>query len=387
MADLSDLLVSALLKGGNGYESNPLYKVGASLIASPPISPEYRMSPWERLAAGLTTGFGGSLLQSIARSQDSDTNNVMKLAKVLQATPEERDQLRSKPGWSDYADTADAVESLQKKEKKSELSDYFAKEKLKTTTDILTGKGPRWDVQTPQGITEQHTMTVDPETGQISESVYGRGMSPGQRKLAEALAEKQAGNITYGGPFDPVKQAAIEDSMRGELKHDAPTDQFLKGETAFQNMLKAFNSKGGASDLDLLYGAVQTREPGLAVRSDDQSLINGSYGIGGVFATAAGYLQSGRKFPPQMRAQLVQSAGNARDARIELLKQDFGRAAEIAQRRKIDPENIVPFNIPSNSSSEMQRVLGGELWEDRGGKMWFINKDSDGNPVSRTLVE
>lgn len=387
MADVMDLLLAELIRDQDSYRSEPLYQLGGELMGQFPISKAYNMSPWERLAAGLLTGIGGSALQGIAKNQAlSGLADKQSGIEALFSTsdPAQRNLLlETKPELKQY----DSLIKLGDALKQRELTDYAAKQQTEDLADILSGKGARREVMDSQGVTTQEEMTYDPATGALRWKEYGRSQSPGEKKFAEALAEKVAGNTLYGGGFDPEKQAAIEDSMRKELKIGVPTEQFLKSETAFQNMLKAFKDKSGSSDLDLLYGAVQVREPGLAVRQDDQSLITASSGIGGVFADAAGFVTSGRKFTPQMRSNLIKSAAGARDARISLLERDFATSRAIADRRKINPKNILPFDLPEPSSVLMEKTFGGELWQDNSGTNWIINKDANGKPISRSRIE
>lgn len=354
MSDITSLLIAQMLKGQDSYKTDPLYTLGSQMLASPPIGKEYRMSTGERFAAGLLTGLiGGGLRQYAKASSKGDDADTLGLAQAL--ANKDTSGLNGK-----YKATADAILELEKQTKQQELSDFAAKKKLEAITDINTGKASTREIMNPNGVTTQNELTYDPSTDSFYYKQYGRSQSPGEKKLAEALAEKQAGNIAYGGVFDPEKAAAIEDSMRKELKQGTPVEQFQKGEVAFQNMVKAFPDTSGASDLDFLYGAVQTREPGMAVRKDDQDLARAAFGIGGVFSDAAGYLTSGRKFTPEMRKAMLDAAGRARDARINLLKQDFDTASGIAERRKIDPKNIIPFNLPKYSSDLIGQAVSSD---------------------------
>lgn len=381
-----NLILAQLLKEQDDYKTNPTYEMGVALpqiAMQGALSPHSNLNPWEMLLVGALGGLGGGILQGIGQNmgQQSLNEKTTGIADLLGAETEAERllALETNPQLKQYGELFKIDDALDRRE----ATEAAKLEKLKRIQKILNNEVPPTDYMTPQGITVQKVPTYDYETDTFGEREVGRSMSPGQKKMAEALAEKQAGNVAYGGPFDPEKAAALEDSARKEIKGGVPADQFLKSEIAFQSMLKAYNDKSGLSDVPLLYGSVQTTEPGLAVRTDDVSIRRGAMGLGGVFADAVGFLESGQKFTKEMRAQLIKNAADARDARIALYKQDVDNARGIAERRKVNPDNVQPFPIPKESKALMEQTFGGELWQDPSGKNWIIHKDANGTPIAK----
>ena len=383
MSGVTDALVAQLLKEGDTRQSDPMYKYGAEFAQSgPALSQAAGLNPWESLLVNALSGLGGGAIQGISQRLAKPSTTSQALTALLMPDGPERDKAFEDPDLAKYKTVLDIEQRIKQQDSKEEAANFLAKQELQQIADAQSGKTTR-EVNRPDGSSIQEERYYDPETKQFGWKPYGQEPGIYDKKLFEASAERAAGNSLYGGGFDPEKTAALEDSLRKETEGNPAVDQFIKGETAFQSMNKAYSDKTGTSDLDFMYGAVQTREPGLAVKGDDQALLREAAGLGGVFATAAGYVKSGAKLPPSLRASMLQSASNARDARIDLVTEKFQKTQDIATRRKIDVKNALPFDLPKKSKEFVEKTIGGELWQDPEGNNWVIKKDANGTPISR----
>lgn len=387
MADAMNLILTQLLKEQDDYKINPTYQMGVALpqiAMQGALSPGAKLNPWEMLLIGALGGLGGGILQGIGQGmgQASFSEKTAGLSDILgaESNAERSAAIQQHPELRQSADLLAIGDALNERE----ATEAAKSEKLKRIEKILRGEVAPQDYLTPQGVTVQKVPTYDYETDTFGEREVGRSMSPGQKKMAEALAEKEAGNSLYGGPFNPKDQADIEDRMADDLvRAGSPTDQYLKSEAAYNGLLKAYHDNSGIADMQILYKLIQVTEPGLAVKNDDKTIVQTALGLGGKVADLAGWLSSGNHFTKSMKADIIKAASDSRDSRIDLMKEAFSRVEEKAASRKLNSRNILPFETPKESSFLMNQTFGGELWRDDGGKNWIIHKDANGNPVSR----
>jgi hypothetical protein len=101
----------------------------------------------------------------------------------------------------------------------------------------------------------------------------------------EPLVEGEKKSTTrYTNPDDPRYKAAkdTEDltmNLRKEFQGQQAFKDFQIAEKGFRAMTKAISDPQSTSDLDLVYGAIQMIEPGMAVREGEQAAVKQSGSI------------------------------------------------------------------------------------------------------------
>lgn len=98
-------------------------------------------------------------------------------------------------------------------------------------------------------------------------------------------------------------------TLRKEFESKQEVKNFVLADVGWRSMQQAFQDQSGTSDVELIRAGIQAIEPGLAVRTDDQTAVKESTSIPDAWKTAIGSALTGEsKLPAAVRAGLMRIA-------------------------------------------------------------------------------
>jgi len=292
--------------------ANPFGLAGRSVAAS-----QMDMSTWSPTQQGVGSfakSFLAGLLNSYAQKQSADQLNS-----VVQVLP----QLRSDPM------------SVATPEGVSE--DAFAT--IRGTAAIK--KAERQQFQS-QGLAE------------MMQKVGIEGLIEKEKILQKNAAFKELAGAGIESPDDPnykVNQDLLKLKQDNIGTERTLANDFLKVGQDFKDkekgvtaLVQAFKDPSGSSDYELIRRAAQSVEPGLAVRTDDISSIQGAASVLGLSTAAISAAISGEsKLSPRVRAGIMRIAKRGYDSSLtdyNTLRSSFLERSKAAQ---LNPDFVVPF--------------------------------------------
>lgn len=184
----------------------------------------------------------------------------------------------------------------------------------------MSALGPLIGGQAPVAAPEP--VVIQPQIGQARppqaamEGLIGAlgGMREGLQSVTtspdEAL-EQAGGNESIAAKILERETQRPErlKGIRAEFESKPEFKTFVLADTGWKSMQKAFLDQSGTSDVELTRGGIQAIEPGLAVRTDDQTAINQSSSIPQEWkAYMIGAVTGKSKLPPEVRSGLMRIA-------------------------------------------------------------------------------
>lgn len=130
-------------------------------------------------------------------------------------------------------------------------------------------------------------------------------------------------------------------TLRKEFSAKPEVQNFLYADTGFKAMQEAFKDTSGQSDIELTRRAIQAIEPGLAVRTDDQTAIANSASLTGAYkANMLGAITGKTKLDPEVREGLMRIAQRSYNAYGEQFNKALGFYKTQATNAQLDPGGI-----------------------------------------------
>ena len=203
-------------------------------------------------------------------------------------------------------------------------------------------------------------------------------LKAGLTKQAEKEGELNAYGISASQSPDSPQYKIKQDleSKRFDLSKDFQGQQIFKEyqtvDKGYRSMLKAAADTQGASDLDLIYGAIQMIEPGMAVKEGEQAAVAQTASLPERFkGEMLRAMEGGAKLSPDVRKGIIDLATRRYDEHSRVF--NTARDSYVNQAKRIgvpDPEGITYMpraedstklktlsTPPPQSTSNLQGVL------------------------------
>jgi hypothetical protein len=382
---MADILTQALLQSQQNPQTSPWSSAGAQFSQQAGQymqSPQYADdSPTSRLVAALISGVGGAALQGYGaydarQKQEAINNDLLNVSKAYY-------------GGGDLTSIGESVQSPQVRG----LLPAIQIERMANTRAAEADRASK--VQALRDtLLYSKGIDVAPE-GSGARFVQDPSMSDidFRAKYKDALATRQAQvDAESMQGVNPKELASTEDSMRNELYTKGSVADLRQIDNAYKSMVKSYNDKSGASDLDLIYGTAKTLDPMGSVREGDAVMIQRTDGYFGQLQAFLGSVQGGAKLSPENRRSLLEVAGRRRDEAINAFNTSRDELKGIANRRGANFENINAYGDfqPSNALVEALKIPSASPAsapvKGPDGNMYIINRGPDGQPISKTRV-
>ena len=203
--------------------------------------------------------------------------------------------------------------------------------------DPITGE-VRGDYSDPTKPIEVNGVLVDPVTYQPVADFRTPTQTGGMTDYERAKLEQDAtaASLNGGQPAPDL----------GDIKGIRETNEkrlqvFQESQRQFQTMTKLANDATGASDVALGFAFFKTIDPTSTVREGEFAQAASSMGLSARTVAALEKLDSGQKFSPQLRKDLLAAAGHAYDLQKRDIEGMVERETAFAQRYGINPDDIV----------------------------------------------
>lgn len=157
----------------------------------------------------------------------------------------------------------------------------------------------------------------------------------------------------------PEKQATQLGSLRDEFTKLPEVKAFVTSDIGFKSLQNAMKDPSATSDLELIRGAIQSIEPGMAVREGEAAAVEGSAAIPDQWkATIQKSLTGGTGLPPEVRDGILRIA--ARRYNEYATKFNGARNFYIgqAEKQQLDPTGISYLGEATLAPDEM--LYGGQ---------------------------
>lgn len=149
----------------------------------------------------------------------------------------------------------------------------------------------------------------------------------GNKELADAAAKRDM--------EAPDRKESDLVALRTKFESDPEVQLFQSVDIGFKAMQKAYEDKSGTSDVELTRRGIQAIEPGLAVRTDDQTAIANSSSIPDSWKTfMQGALTGQSKLPPEVREGLMRIAERSYNEHAQVFNKKLAFNLGEFQRRQ-----------------------------------------------------
>lgn len=334
--EIADQLGGVIIKNAGNYD------VGETAVAG--------------LLAGLLSG-GAQNLSSGYREKQNDL-----AMKVLSGELSERPSGMDPSVFSNLNNTR-SLFSLQQKAaaaerqqaKQDKLQELVTGEVVKGTFDNpYKAKKAASDPEVRSllkavGIQLDEPAAVSP--GRTDPTLAADATAPTGAKTYEQLMDEAQGNESLANDLyktqreEPQKNLERVTALRKEFSSLPEVQTFKLSDTGFKSMLRALQDPTATSDVELTRAAIQAIEPGLAVRTDDQSAISQSAALPDSYKAAMTRALTGESgLAADVRKGLYRIAArryNANGTKFNELKNFYaGQASAIAPNLK---DSITPY--------------------------------------------
>lgn len=338
-----DSILSALNNQNQFYaQTNPWLNAGRALGGVNVMSEDAK--PWENILAQALSGLGSGMMQSYGQKQvlDQQADYAQRMSPIVSALAggEDLSKMQVDADLQPIVNNLQVFSTLRDGESKRAMAAEQAKQSRDLQFDLL-----------------KNNKVFDPKTGQVA-LIPGATEVLAQQKTAEKLGDIRAERMaSEAGLGDPSKKFGLEDKQRDNFMKDPIVAGHQQREIAFQSMLRSYKQKDNpAADIDFIYGAIQSVEPGMAVKEGEQIMVQNAGGLPGVLQMALGYVQGGQKLTPELKRSVLELAANRRDASaqaVEALRRGMMPAVE---ERGLNPESIFQLQ-PSLPSADLIKQL------------------------------
>jgi hypothetical protein len=133
--------------------------------------------------------------------------------------------------------------------------------------------------------------------------------------------------VTFDTPRDNSLDYNAERGFRAEFESDPRVAGYVGAQRAYQAMQSLSADETGASDVALVFSFFKTIDPSSTVREGEYAAAASAMGLPAQIVTTLQRMQSGQKLSPELRADLVNVAGQY----LSRHEQDYGGALEYYQ--------------------------------------------------------
>jgi hypothetical protein len=163
-------------------------------------------------------------------------------------------------------------------------------------------------------------------------------------KLYEPPTGYQAAPSGQGLGIQPGGPAAVdvERQLRTDFEKSADYQQFSKSATIYNAMKKDFATPGRVADLNFVYGISTIFDPGSVVREGEQIMVRNAQSLPDWLVGAINRVNGGQGLLPEVRAQILETAGQRLSAMQQQVQQRADFNTGMAQRYGIEPKNVIP---------------------------------------------
>ena len=195
------------------------------------------------------------------------------------------------------------------------------------------------------------------------------GLETAAKKRAELQAEQDFyGSNVDANPNSPQykikkeKEADLE-NLRKEFQATSTFKDYATTEKGYRSILNAIKDPAGTSDLELVRGAIQAIEPGMAVREGEATAVQQSGSIPDRWRGAlVNTLTSGSKLTDNVRRGILRIAQRRYDEHARSYNEGYGLYRSEAQRRELPrPESVSMFG-PAKTSEDLITELEAGDW-------------------------
>jgi len=311
-------------------EENPFGIAGQAIAQGAP----YLSNPYDSAGknALYTVGAGllAGLLGGVARNQtESDNLSLMKDWSTAVKDPTAREAISAK-----NSRLASAINALQLEEQQREAELAQKQQEL-----YMSKQADRGYFMGPKG---EMVRAFDPIRDAVEKAE--------RVKRGEVLAENSALETLSGGadgainPASPIGKSVLEreESLRKEFYSLGPVKDFEKSEIGFRSLVKAIKDPSATSDLELVRGAIQAIEPGMAVREGEQAAVASSQSIPDEWKGALNKaLNGGTGLSEDVRQGILRIAARRYSEYRDAFNQKHGAYAGLASGSRIDPQRVL----------------------------------------------
>ncbi len=197
-------------------------------------------------------------------------------------------------------------------------------------------------------------------TGNDAASIYQKNLEAlqGNESLAAQLTQRR-----LNAP-DRLMDLRKEFSGKPEIQ------DFVASDIGFKSLQKAINDPSAASDLELIRGAIQAIEPGMAVREGEQAAVAASAAIPDQWKGAIDKALTGQSsLSPDLRAgilRIAQRRYNEYATKFNTAR-DFYRTQ--AANAELDPDGVTYLSPAEIQPDPVMTTADGKRWRQEGNHM------------------
>ena len=173
-----------------------------------------------------------------------------------------------------------------------------------------------------------------------------------QEAAATKLGGLEAESAFYGS--DPSKNPSspqykiqqdikdMSEKRRKEFESQPVVQALEKSEIGFRSLVKAAKDPNAASDQELVRGAIQAIEPGMAVREGEAAAIQNSQALPAAWKGSIEAAFYGKaRLQPEIREGIMRIAARRYDEYANAYNQVRTQYSGLAEREELPPENVV----------------------------------------------
>jgi hypothetical protein len=193
---------------------------------------------------------------------------------------------------------------------------------------------------------------VEAPTRQRESFDYEQGVQQ-QNRLAEIDARAKADRVTNSmrprepKPPNEMQVAARSDALRNQFNQDPSYKNAVTIAEQYGNVESASRIDTAAGDLKLIFSYMKMLDPGSTVREGEFANAQNAAGIPDQIRNLYNRANKGTRLNPRQRQDFLAQAKSTMDSQRKLLEGVKSRYGGVAQRRGINPEEIVydPFEV------------------------------------------
>lgn len=362
MADSYD----AILQAAQGYAKQRAatdpWNFGASAVQAIPQG--NFDNPWTNIGIGMLKGFGSGYMGGMAQNNQNQAlgDAYTQLVGSLQG------QAVTDPALAPYAQQVQIARAGEYQDSLQDAMKFIGQENYKADLQrqnkmFEMGYDPAEFSGMPAAAKSplQEGMTPG-EQGGISKEEILKDLAGVPSSAEDAVTEKPkepyvAKDNYVEQAINPFKQERLkkefkdqfegENKLRDEFKADPINKAYEISAIGFKSLANAFKDPSSTSDLELIRGAIQAIEPGMAVREGEQAAVQNSGSIPETLKAAALKAWRGESsLSPEQRAGIMRIAARRYSEYANAFDTNRQKYTSLAQNYKFKPENIVLGDAP-----------------------------------------
>lgn len=348
---LGNALLQAITGSMYKPEENPFGIAGQAIAQGAPYLSNPYGSAGKNALYTVGAGLLAGLLGGVARNQtESDNLALMKDWSTAVQDPTAREAISAKN--SRLASAINALQ-LEEQQREAEAAQKLAEQMQAAKIDIWK-RGELIPMERQAKIEElQATIPIEARAEAAKAQAKIQAENTAWNEVNAAIRDATGAATSKAGqtfhPDSPQGKAEKErftraQSFADDFRNEKTVQHFELVRRGLPAMYEAFKDKTGVSDVELTRRGIQTIEPGLAVRGDDERAILESPNLPAQWKHAMiRTLQNGTKLPDDVREGLLligaRSYKHNRNAVQELVKGYTTKGA----RYGVDPVDFNPY--------------------------------------------